>query len=154
MVKPVGQSNKRELVIAVVQGIRQDIEGYRQLKGLLNNQRELMQRRDNQGLNEHNKLQSSLCNQLMIKAADRAQILRELGFAGDAKGMATLISKLPQASSNQLASLWDRLLDLVKESKQINESNGKLLVAQQEVISQLLNRNNETKIDYGDLHSV
>ncbi len=151
MVKPVSQNNKRELVIGVVQGIRQDIEGYRQLRSLLNNQRELMQRRDNQGLNEHNKLQSSLCNSLMIKASDRGQMLQDLGVAGNASGMLALIARLPKASSEQVATLWNRLLSLVKESKQINEDNGKLLVAQQEVISQLLNRNNEVAIDYGDL---
>lgn len=137
--------------MGLVKGIRQDIEGYRQLKSLLNRQRELMQRRDNQGLNEHNKLQSSLCNSLMVKASDRGLMLQDLGFAGDASGMQALIARLPKASSEQVANLWDNLLSLVRESKQINEDNGKLLVAQQEVINQLLNPSNELAIDYGDL---
>lgn len=135
----------------LVLGVRQDIDGYRQLKSLLNRQRELMQRRDNQGLNEHNKLQSSLCNSLMTKASDRGQMLQDLGFAGNASGMLALIARLPKASSDQVATLWDNLLGLVRESKQINEENGKLLVAQQEVINQLLNPSNELANDYGDL---
>lgn len=151
MVKPVSQNQKRELVKGLVQGIRQDIESYSQLKGLLHRQRELMQQRDNQGLNEHNQLQSRLCHSLMEKANDRAQTLQQLGFAGNASGMMALVARLPKTSSEQVAKLWNHLLALVIESKQINESNGKLLVAQQEVITQILNRNNEQAIDYGDL---
>lgn len=148
MAEPV---SKRELVQGIVRGIRQDIEGYKQLKSLLKRQRELMQRRDNSGLKHHNEHQAALCDSLMLKAGERRKMLQALGFAGDASGMASLIAKLPQSSSSQVSILWQNLLLLVKDSQQVNEANGKLLVAQQEVISQLLNRGADSHVDYGEM---
>ncbi|MCK8046320.1 flagellar protein FlgN [Shewanella sp. 1CM18E] len=144
---------KRELVQAIVRGIKQDTESYKQLKKLLHRQRELMQCRDNRGLNIHNKLQTELCDDLMLKANQRRQMLESLGFAGNASGMQSLIGKMPPASSAQVANLWQNLLQTVKESQQVNEANGKLLVAQQEVISQLLHPNGDNGHDYGNVRS-
>ncbi|MGS0675382.1 flagellar export chaperone FlgN [Shewanella sp. 0m-4] len=143
--------SKRELVQGIVRGIRQDIEGYKQLKSLLKRQRELMQRRDNAGLKHHNEHQSSLCDSLMNKASERRRTLQKLGFAGNASGMVALIAKLPPSSSVQVSMLWENLLLLVKESQQVNEANGKLLVSQQEIINQLLQRENDSAIDYGNI---
>lgn len=150
MVEPISKSEKREIVQSLIRGIRQDIEGYKQLKSLLKCQRELMQRRDNQGLQQHNEQQSNLCQRLMLKANERSQMLVKLGFAGDINGMHALIERLPKASSVQAALLWDNLLSLVKESKHANEANGKLLIGQQEVINQLLQGDKQQSIDYGD----
>lgn len=146
--------SKRELVKAIVHGIKQDTESYKQLKKLLHRQRELMQSRDNRGLNLHNKLQTELCDDLMLKANQRRQMLESLGFAGNASGMQSLIGKMPPAASAQMAKLWHNLLQTVKESQQVNEANGKLLVAQQEVINQLLHPNADSKHDYGCIRSL
>ncbi|MCL1050892.1 flagellar protein FlgN [Shewanella abyssi] len=150
MVDPLVTTNKRELVQGIVRGIRQDIEGYKQLKSLLKRQRELMQRRDNTGLAYHNQHQSELCSSLTRKANERRRMLQALGFSGSASGMATLIRKLPASLAAEVSLLWENLLLLVKESQSVNESNGQLLVAQQEVINQLLNRDKDTAIDYGE----
>ncbi|MFT5787986.1 MAG: flagella synthesis protein FlgN [Shewanella sp.] len=150
MVESVPTSSKRELVQRIVRGIRQDIEGYKQLKSLLKRQRELMQRRDNNGLTHHNQHQSELCSSLMRKASERRRMLENLGFSGSASGMVGLISKLPASLASEVSILWDNLLLLVKDSQLVNESNGQLLVAQQEVISQLLNRDKDNVIDYGE----
>ncbi|MEZ9197091.1 flagellar protein FlgN [Shewanella sp. 10N.286.54.B9] len=150
MVEPISKSAKRETIQGIVRGIRQDIDGYKQLKSLLKRQRELMQRRDNQGLHHHNEHQSNLCNSLMIKAAERKKMLELLGFQGSASGMRSLIERLPESSSEQVAMLWNNLVSLVKESKQVNEANGKLLVGQQEVINQLLQRDQQPSVDYGE----
>ncbi|QQX80535.1 flagellar protein FlgN [Shewanella sp. KX20019] len=150
MVDSVVTTNKRELVQRIVRGIRQDIEGYKQLKSLLKRQRELMQRRDNNGLTYHNQHQAELCDNLMRKASERRKMLEALGFSGTASGMAILIRKLPASSAAEVSQLWENLLLLVKDSQSANESNGQLLVAQQEIINQLLNRDNDTTIDYGE----
>ena len=68
--------------------------------------------------------------------------------------MQSLIGKMPPASSAQVAKLWHNLLQTVKESQQVNEANGKLLVAQQEVINQLLHPNADSKHDYGSIRSL
>ncbi len=150
MVEPMNKNAKRETIQGIVRGIRQDIDGYKQLKSLLKRQRELMQRRDNQGLHHHNEHQSSLCHNLMIKAGERRKMLESLGFQGSASGMRSLIERLPESSSEQVSMLWNNLVCLVKESKQVNEANGKLLVGQQEVINQLLQRDEQPAVDYGE----
>ncbi|MEC4725918.1 flagellar protein FlgN [Shewanella sp. D64] len=141
--------SKRELVQEIIRGVRQDIEGYKQLRSLLSQQRELMQRRDNQGLELHNRHQLSLCEQLQSRANKRSRGLIQLGFSGDAAGMDQLITKLPVDAAKQVKILWNNLLILVKESKMANDINGNLLVDQQAVINGLLNRDKEVCIDYG-----
>ncbi len=143
-------SAKKEIVQTLVRGIRQDIESYKQLKSLLKRQRELMQRRDNAGLKHHNGYQSSLCDELLIKAKKRSDALLQLGFSGDASGMEKLISKLPKQSSTQVDLLWQNLLTVVRDSQQANEANGNLLVSQQTVINSLLKRESQTVNDYGE----
>lgn len=142
-------ANKREIVQSIIRGIRQDIEGYKQLKSMLNRQRDLMQRRDNHGLKYHNGHQTTLCEHLQQRAGIRSEGLISLGFTGDANGMEQLIAKLPTQASTQVKLLWENLLLLVKESQRVNEANGKLLAGQQEVISNLLNRDATRNIDYG-----
>lgn len=146
----MSQSRKRELVQSIVRGIRRDIEGYKQLKSMLQNQRELMQRRDSQGLERHNAQQSQLCEQLMGQATQRRAELEALGLTGDPAGMAILISKLPANASAQVEKQWSALLELVTQSQKANEANGELLVAQQEVINNLIHHNNEPSNDYGN----
>lgn len=150
MVEPMSKNAKREIIQGIVRGIRQDIDGYKQLKSLLKRQRELMQSRDNQGLHHHNEHQSHLCHNLMIKAGERRKMLKSLGFEATASGVRCLIERLPEPSSEQVSMLWNNLVSLVKESKQMNEANGKLLVAQQEVINQILQRDEQPAVDYGE----
>ncbi|WP_336512789.1 MULTISPECIES: flagellar protein FlgN [Shewanella] len=147
-------TSKKEIVQTLVRGIRQDIESYKQLKSLLKRQRELMQRRDNAGLQYHNDHQTCLCDELMIKAKKRSDSLQQLGFSGDAKGMERLISKLPKQSGIQVSLLWDNLLAVVRESQQANEANGNLLVSQQTVINSLLNSGSDTVTDYGEKRGI
>ncbi|WP_254303976.1 flagellar protein FlgN [Shewanella sp. VB17] len=142
-------TSKRKIVQDIIRGIHQDIEDYKQLKILILRQRELMQRRDNSGLERHNSHQSSVCRQLQARADKRSQELMSLGFAGDAHGIELLITKLPTQLAKQMETLWHSLLLLVKESQAVNDDNGNLLVDQQTVISGLLNRHKEVNIDYG-----
>ncbi len=142
-------TSKREIVQEIIRGIRQDVEGYKQLKSLISRQRELMQRRDNQGLELHNQHQTHLCEKLQFRADQRSQKLVRLGFVGDASGMDLLITKLPEQAAKQVRVLWKNLLILVRDSQAANDVNGNLLVGQQAVISGLLNRDKEVSIDYG-----
>lgn len=142
-------SEKRELVKSLVRGVRQDVEGYKQLKSLLQRQRELMQLRDNDALKLHNEHQSALCESLKQSADHRSAALQRLGLAGSSIGMEQLIAKLPPQSSKQVNDIWQQLLVLATESQYANDVNGKLLVDQQYIINNLLRRNVEQTVDYG-----
>ncbi|WP_298774701.1 flagellar protein FlgN [uncultured Shewanella sp.] len=142
-------SEKRELVQSLVRGVRQDVEGYKQLKNLLVHQRKLMQQRDHQALQSHNEHQSQLCESLKQSADHRSAALQRLGFSGNSAGMEQLIAKLPPQSAKQVNGIWQQLLALATESQYANDVNGKLLVDQQYIINNLLRRNSEQTIDYG-----
>ncbi|MCS6120997.1 flagellar protein FlgN [Shewanella baltica] len=144
------QVNKRELVQSLIRDIRQDLEGYSQLKSMLKHQRELMQRRDNDALLAHNERQTALCNKLALRAKQRSENLATLGFNSDNSGMRRLITALPDHLRPQIKMSWDNLQLLVKDSQTANETNGRLLVIQQETINRILNQDSQhQEIDYG-----
>lgn len=144
------QVNKRELVQSLIRDIRQDLEGYSQLKSMLKHQRELMQRRDNDALLAHNERQTALCNKLALRAKQRSENLATLGFNSDNSGMRRLITALPDHLRPQIKMSWDNLQLLVKDSQTANETNGRLLVVQQETINRILNQDSQhQEIDYG-----
>ncbi|AEG09731.1 MULTISPECIES: flagellar protein FlgN [Shewanella] len=144
------QVNKRELVQSLIRDIRQDLEGYSQLKSMLKHQRELMQRRDNDALLAHNERQTALCNKLALRAKQRSENLATLGFNSDNSGMRRLITALPDHLRPQIKMSWDNLQLLVKDSQTANETNGRLLVIQQETINRILNQDGQhQEIDYG-----
>ena len=144
------QINKRELVQSLIRDIRQDLDGYSQLKTMLKYQRELMQRRDNDALIVHNERQTALCDKLSLRAKLRSENLATLGFNNDNSGMKRLITALPDHLRPQIKISWDNLQLLVKDSQAANETNGKLLVLQQETINRILNNDvQHTEIDYG-----
>ncbi|ABN63442.1 flagellar protein FlgN [Shewanella baltica] len=144
------QVNKRELVQSLIRDIRQDLEGYSQLKSMLKHQRELMQRRDNDALLAHNERQTALCNKKALRAKQRSENLATLGFNSDNSGMRRLITALPDHLRPQIKMSWDNLQLLVKDSQTANETNGRLLVIQQETINRILNQDGQhQEIDYG-----
>lgn len=145
------QVDKRLLVQTLLRDIRLDVDDYSQLKSMLKHQRELMQRTDNQGLSLHNTRQTALCDKLAQRAAQRSEILIQLGFDGDANGMKRLLAALPNQLRPQIKILWDNLQLLVKDSHQANEVNGRLLALQQETLTRLLNPDSQhQQIDYGN----
>lgn len=64
--------------------------------------------------------------------------------------MKRLITALPDHLRPQIKMSWDNLQLLVKDSQTANETNGRLLVMQQETINRILNRDGQhQEIDYG-----
>ncbi|MBB1268381.1 flagellar protein FlgN [Shewanella sp. SR44-3] len=140
---------KRELVQQLIRDVRNDLEDYAQLKNMLEQQRQLMQRRDNESLLTHNTQQTLLCDKLAKRASVRSQHLSQLGFDNNPGGMTKLISKLPEHIRPQIKLLWQNLQAIVQDSQQQNEANGKLLVMQQTSIKRILGQDSQEAIDYG-----
>lgn len=135
-------SNKREALQGLVAGIRQDILDYRELKKLLQQQRQLMLRHDNQGLIQHNQQQDQLVAKLQHNSLLRAAHLAQIGVSNDHQGIRQLQSKLPEQAAHKLEQLWRQLLQQARESQRLNELNGQLLVRQQEIIRGILGLGN------------
>ncbi|SHH19767.1 flagellar protein FlgN [Ferrimonas marina] len=141
--------SKRERLQILVREIRQDIEDYKQLRSLLRHQRELLQRRDSQALEQHNPRQNALCQTLARRAKRRGEILESLGVSADNGGMDRLIKALAAQSQKPLLALWQQLGSLVKECQLENEVNGKLLANQKALLDRVLNVEQANQLDYG-----
>lgn len=144
-------NRKRELVQSLIRDVQTDIKEYGQLKTMLNNQRELMNRTDNEQLELHNSHQTQLCYKLAERANKRCEELKQLGFSHDEKGMLKLINALPIRLKPQMKISWSDLRALALECQQQNAENGKLLAMQHSTIQDILNANSGTSenIDYG-----
>ncbi|OXS02706.1 flagellar export chaperone FlgN [Shewanella algae] len=135
-------NNKREALQGLVAGIHQEILDYRELKKLLQQQRQLLLRHDNQGLIQHNQHLDRLVAKLQHNSLQRAGYLAQIGFSNDHQGICQLQSKLPEQAGHKLQQLWQQLLQQAKESQRLNELNGQLLVRQQEIIRGILGLEN------------
>ncbi|MBY6185921.1 flagellar protein FlgN [Marinobacter hydrocarbonoclasticus] len=131
-------TSKRESLQILVREIRLDIEDYQQLRALLRHQRSLLERRDQQALNQHNERVESLCNKLRDRAARRTATLKQLGVSPDANGMQRLFGALGPQSRHTVTSLWNHLQQLVRDCQVENELNGKLLAGQKSLLDRVL----------------
>ncbi|SDK19582.1 flagella synthesis protein FlgN [Ferrimonas sediminum] len=143
--------NKADQVRQLVKGIQLDVKGYQQLKSLLKFQRELMQRRDIDGLEQHNPRQDKLCQSLTANARTRSSILQSLGLPEDDKGMNRLLAAIPGESGKKVSLIWQQLQQLVVHCKAENDANGRLLSGQQRTLNRLVNPDAEAarQNDYG-----
>ncbi|GAA4888718.1 flagellar protein FlgN [Ferrimonas pelagia] len=140
---------KREMLQVLVREIRQDVDDYQQLRSLLRHQRELLQRRDHQGLEQHNPRQNALCVKLARRAKRRSEILRTLGVSADQTGMDRLLAALAPQTQKPLKSLWSQLGNLIRDCQTENEVNGKMLAAQKGSIDRLMKQDAGNSSDYG-----
>ncbi|MCL1038738.1 flagellar protein FlgN [Shewanella submarina] len=131
-------AGKKELLQALIRGIRRDLADYARLQELLTAQRQLMLGRDNDGLVEHNRVQDQLVAQLAQSASQRSQLLQRIGVTADAAGVEKLLKAMPASVAGQVQTMWQRLMALGAECQAANEQNGRLLVRQQELIRDLL----------------
>lgn len=125
-------------VKALILGIQQDYGHYTELTALLLRQHALLASHDVDGLQVHNKQQTTLMAKVTQQAKLRCQQLQTLGLKPDEKGMATLITKLPLPLRTTVANQWQQLEQLLHQCLRQNDLNGRLLAGQMETIHSLL----------------
>ena len=134
----MSQSSNKEKIRQLIVDLQQDVKSYGELRASLDQQRSLLIAHDNQGLQAFNPQQQQLFEVLAQRAAQRVQLLAELGLKADEKGMQTLISRLPPDLSARVNQLWSQLHQLLLACKIQNECNGRLLAGQMELVRSLL----------------
>lgn len=106
------------------------------LLDLMKQEQQCLVSADIDGLNALTPQKADLTNQLALLANERHQALGAAGFAAEETGMQAW---LDGANDNTAADAWRRLLDLVREAKELNRVNGMLVNKQMTHNQNLIN---------------
>jgi flagellar biosynthesis protein FlgN len=94
------------------------------LLDLLKQEQQILVRADSDGLTSVTPLKSSLVTQLGQLAGQRHAALGAAGFAAREEGMQAWLDASPDKAA---ASLWQDLLAITREAKEVNRVNGMLI---------------------------
>ncbi|MGR5148926.1 flagellar export chaperone FlgN [Photobacterium alginatilyticum] len=131
-------ASQAELIKALLSELALDVKSYQQLERQLQQQETLLVNRDSQALLTHNAELQRLMQQLGERAQRRCEYLESLGVSADDTGMKRLLSALPAQYRQQGSALWQQLYELTLQCQARNNSNGRLLAQQKQMIDKLL----------------
>ncbi|RYE40369.1 MAG: flagellar protein FlgN [Sphingobacteriales bacterium] len=117
--------------------LAQDSNAIQQLKALLIKERELLEQRELQGMQEIVSQKDFLLGNLSFTARQREQILRSVGLATDLAGWKIFLER--DALTLSLIPAWQTLTDEFAECQAANEVNGKMINRSKQTLSHLLN---------------
>ena len=117
--------------------LTQDTNAVMQLKDLLLKERELLEQRKLEGMQEIVGLKDHLLGNLSFTAKQREQVLRNAGLPTDLAGWNTLLSR--DALTLPLIPEWQTLTNEFIECQTANEINGKMINRSKQTLSHLLN---------------
>ncbi|WP_039913674.1 flagella synthesis protein FlgN [Cellvibrio mixtus] len=122
---------------ALRQMITQDTTAIAQLKQLLIEERQLLEQRKQDGLQEIIEQKSITVEQLNNSAKLRHQILTTLGLPTNAAGWDTFLQR--NTATLPLCDDWKNLVSEFEECQKMNDVNGKMLARSQQTLNHLLN---------------
>ncbi|OAN16708.1 hypothetical protein A3K86_09690 [Photobacterium jeanii] len=131
-------ADSNTLIKTLLGELKQDVSHYQQMANQLKEQHNLLVNRDNQALTPHNAAMEQLMATLNQHAANRQTILNQLGTTADNQGMQTLLAKLPQPIQDQAKQWWQQVYQLTLTCQELNNTNGRLLAQQKQLIDRLL----------------
>lgn len=141
--------NNKQLITALVSGLRQDIKDYSQLTQMLQQQQQYMLKNNAQALIVLQPKTDILLQRLLQSTALRHKYLQQLGFEASSVGMQRLLKALPNGISSKIDPIWEKLVQSVTDSKVINNANGNLLAIQRDIFEHSFNKSQDC--DYGRL---
>lgn len=133
------QNNRAaQLIQLAARDIEQDCTDYHGLQGLMHSLYEQLLLRDCEKIDQLNQQIMVLVEFIAQRAQRRRKILTAFGVPAAASnpGIVKLLCSLPD-STNALAR-WAQLENLIKETKTLNDRNGKLLAMHNDIINQIL----------------
>ncbi len=117
--------------------LAQDSSAIQQLKSLLNQEREFLEQRQMQGMEEIVSQKDHLLGNLSFTARQREQLLRSLGLSADLAGWKAFLER--DALTLSLIPAWEALTKEFVECQAANEVNGKMINRSKQTLSHLLN---------------
>lgn len=117
--------------------LAQDSAAIQELKSLLTQERELLEQRQLQGMQEIVSRKDQLLDNLSHSARQREQVLTSAALPTDLAGWKRFLERDTQTLS--LIPEWDLLTAEFAECQAANEVNGKMINRSKQTLSQLLN---------------
>lgn len=117
--------------------LTQDASSIGQLKAALTAERELLEQRKLEGLQELVALKDQLLGNLTFTAKSREQLLRSIGLETTLVGWEQFLLRDP--STRHLIPEWQKLTNEFVECQKANEINGKMINRSKQTLSHLLN---------------
>lgn len=117
--------------------LAQDSNAIQQLKALLIKERELLEQRELEGMQEIVSQKDHLLGNLSYTAKQREQLLRSVGLTTDLAGWKAFLER--DALTLSLIPAWQTLTDEFAECQAANEVNGKMINRSKQTLSHLLN---------------
>jgi flagellar biosynthesis protein FlgN len=118
------------------QMIAQDSDAIAQLKQLLIRERELLEQRKQEGLQEIIEQKAAAVDLLNNSAKFRQQILATLGLPTNANGWDTFLQR--NTATMPLRDDWKILVSDFEECQKMNDVNGKMIARSQQTLNHLL----------------
>ncbi|RYY04153.1 MAG: flagellar protein FlgN [Gammaproteobacteria bacterium] len=117
--------------------LTRDAEAVKQLKALLLKERELLEQRQTEGMQEIVSLKDNILGNLSYSAKQREQLLRSAGLATDLVGWQAFLGR--DATTLSLIPEWKTLTEEFVECQTANDINGKMINRSKQTLSHLLN---------------
>ncbi|MDZ4262870.1 MAG: flagellar export chaperone FlgN [Pseudomonadota bacterium] len=119
--------------------IELDWADYRGLASLMQTLYEQLLVRNSARIESLNQQISVLLDFIHARAERRSKILTVFGLSAAVQGvMAQLLAHCPQPSRAHFIQCWGELEQLVRQTKSLNERNGKLLAMHNDILSQIM----------------
>lgn len=122
---------------ALRQMIAQDSDAIATLRQLLLRERELLEQRQQEGLQAIIEQKAAVVDLLNNSSKLRHQILTTLGLPTNANGWDTFLQR--NAATLPLRDDWKKLISEFEECQKMNDVNGKMIARSQQTVNHLLN---------------
>jgi flagella synthesis protein FlgN len=142
-------SQKDKLLAVVAADIAADLNTYEQLQRLLDELHERLLARDTLAIEQLNQRIESCLNALAECSTRRGKVLRAFGLSADPQGMQRLLAAYPATQVETVRSQWQQLGQAVRDCRQRNERNGRLLAMHNDILNQLLSGTGDGTALYG-----
>ncbi|VXC27583.1 conserved hypothetical protein [Pseudomonas sp. 8AS] len=126
------------LLAILAQDVRDDLQDYQRLEGLLPELHQALLRRDSSQIDPLNEQITACCELVRARAQRRSKALAALGLGQGAQAMHGLLQRFSGVARQQLESCWVALGEAASRCAGYNERNGRLLAMHHEIIEQLL----------------
>lgn len=133
------RSSRAEYVARVLQTVRADLAGYRQLRELLDSQFEAALRHQSAALQEVAEQITALVDVLEQRREERVALVAKVTGQPRPDSMEPIFKLLNESSRTSVEGMWRELEHLVVECKALNARNCQLLMDQHEIMQRVLN---------------
>ncbi len=139
-------SRREQLLQVLEHDIQQDCVDYAGLHGLMQDLYQQLLERNSAAIERSNTQINRVLEDVRARTQRRSKILSAFGLGSGAEAMNKVFSLFPENRGGALRQQWQQLAELVKQAKQLNERNGKLLAMHNDILNQLLSADRDPQV--------